>query len=131
MVCVDTDFLIDLLRLDQRARNKLDSLIREGMELSTTPINACELFRGAYVSKNPSQVVQNVKGLVERLRLLDFDAEVAETYGRIYSQMRAKGVDIGDMDTLIASIALAHNEVLLTKNRKHFEKVPGLVVDSW
>jgi predicted nucleic acid-binding protein len=29
-------------------------------------------------------------------------------------------------DSLIAGIVLAHHGVLLTRNRRHFERVPGL-----
>jgi tRNA(fMet)-specific endonuclease VapC len=35
------------------------------------------------------------------------------------------------MDLKIASIALARGETLLTKNRRDFEKVPGLAFDDW
>jgi predicted nucleic acid-binding protein len=36
---------------------------------------------------------------------------------------------IGDLDAMIASFALTHNEPPLTVNKKHFEKVPGLIVE--
>ncbi len=42
-----------------------------------------------------------------------------------------KGEPIGDLDTLIASIALTNRQILVTKNKAHFEKIPGLVVESY
>jgi len=45
--------------------------------------------------------------------------------------MRNKGSPIADFDLLIASVAVAHGQSILTRNKKHFEKVPGLIVDSW
>ena len=33
---------------------------------------------------------------------------------------------IADMDILIAATAIAHDLTMLTRNRRHFERVPGL-----
>ena len=38
---------------------------------------------------------------------------------------------IGTMDLKIASIALANNATLLTRNTRDFEKVPGLRIEDW
>ena len=50
MVCMDTSFLIALIRRDHKAEKKLEAYIAAEAILSTTPITACELFRGAYQS---------------------------------------------------------------------------------
>ena len=47
MVCVDTSFLIALIRRDHEAETKLEAYIAAEAKLSTTPITACELFKGA------------------------------------------------------------------------------------
>ena len=52
MVCLETDFLIALIRKDEKAIAKLRKLVENGEGLTTTPINAAELFKGAYKSKN-------------------------------------------------------------------------------
>ncbi|HEY4700138.1 MAG TPA: hypothetical protein VIH27_07240 [Nitrososphaerales archaeon] len=43
MTCLDTDFIIDLLRRKPAAEKKLDDLTADGDRLTTTPLNASEL----------------------------------------------------------------------------------------
>ena len=38
---------------------------------------------------------------------------------------------IGESDILIASIALANKQTVITRNKRHFERVPGLQVEGW
>jgi tRNA(fMet)-specific endonuclease VapC len=59
--------------------------------------------------------------------ILDFDERAAEEYKRL-SKFRIR---IGAMDLKIASIALANNATLLSRNLKDFGKVPDLKVEDW
>jgi tRNA(fMet)-specific endonuclease VapC len=38
---------------------------------------------------------------------------------------------IGYLDVFIASIAMTNGESLVTRNIRHFERVPGLKVENW
>lgn len=54
-----------------------------------------------------------------------------EQYARIRAAIEAGGTPIGSMDYLIASIALAHDLVLVTRNTREFARVPGLRMEDW
>lgn len=58
MVCVDTGFLIALIRRSPEAERKLESYTQEEEEISTIPICACELFAGAYKSSRRDLEIQ-------------------------------------------------------------------------
>ena len=131
MVCLHTDFMVDLLRLKREAWSTLESLRRDKLELSTTSVNICELFRGAFISKEVERTIQGLTAMIDSIKILDIDRKSCETFGRLSIELRKRGSPIADFDLLIASVALAHGESVLTRNRKHFEKIPGLVVDSW
>jgi len=131
MVCLETDFLIALMRKDPDAMRKLRELVGKGERLTTTPVNAAELFKGAYRSKDVDENLKKVRGLLSRLNLLDFNLTASDLYGQITAELERKGKPIGEMDALIASIALAHNERVLTRNIGHFSRVKGLEVESW
>jgi tRNA(fMet)-specific endonuclease VapC len=131
MVCFDTDFVIALIRRDSRAERKLEEYVIGERRISTTPITACELFKGAYRSKRRKVEVEKVRGVLMHVEILDFSADACERYGKLENELLSLGTPIGDLDAMIASLALTHNEPLLTANKKHFEKVPGLIVETW
>ena len=130
MVCVDTSFLIALIRRDHEAERKLEAYIAAEAKLSTTPITACELFKGAYRSGKNENVARVRKSLAY-LRILDFSVDACERYGRLVNELRLRGPPIGDADTMIASIALTHGEALLTSDKEDFGRVPGLTIETW
>ncbi len=131
MVCLDTTFLIDFLRGDPAAEKKLQYYTDRYEPLTTTPINAAELFKGAYRSKNRTSELAKVKMILEYLDLLQLSLPVCEKFGKLVNELSTGGSSIGDLDSIIASTAITYREILLTRNRAHFERVPGLVVDSW
>jgi tRNA(fMet)-specific endonuclease VapC len=60
-----------------------------------------------------------------QLPVVPFD-QAAETH---YQNLRS--VRIGTQDLKIAAVALTHQLVLLTRNRRDFSQVPGLMLDDW
>lgn len=59
--------------------------------------------------------------------ILPFDAKAI----LIFQQMREQKIRVATMDLRIASIALSHNLILLTRNTKDFIKIPNLVMEDW
>jgi len=131
MVCLDTSFIIALIRRDPRAERKLEEYVGKGARLSTTPITACELFKGAYKSKRRDLEVRKVREMLARLEILGFSIDSCERYGKLVNDLELAGSPIGDLDAIIASLALTHNESVATADKEHFERVPGLIVESW
>ncbi len=131
MTCLDTDFIIDLLRRKPDAEKKLEDLTLDGVTLATTPLNASELYQGAYNSGQPMEEAKKVRRLLETLEILEFSIAASETFGKLSTELKRIGNEIGVFDLLIASIALVHGETLLTRNDRHFSKVPGLAVENY
>jgi len=131
LVCLDTSFLIDLLRGTPAAEKKLQFYTDKFEPITTTPISAAELFKGAYRAKEKRAELAKVRALLEYFELLDLSLQACENYGRLLNELRSKGSPIGDLDTLVASAAITDRQILLTRNKAHFEKVPGLIVETW
>ena len=131
MVCLDTSVLVALIRKDQAAIDGLTAEAERGGTVSTTVVNLCELYSGAYGSKNPQKESAKVQDLVSHLGLLELDAGAAKRYGELVNDATLRRPLIGDFDLIIASIALEQEEKLVTRNVKHFSRVPGLVTEQW
>jgi predicted nucleic acid-binding protein len=131
MVCLDTSVLVALIRKDQAAIDGLTAEAERGGTVSTTVVNLCELYSGAYGSKNPRKELARVQDLVSDLGLLELDAGAAKRYGELLNDATLRRAPIGDFDLIIASIALEQGEKLVTRNVKHFSRVPGLATEQW
>ena len=69
--------------------------------------------------------------MTAHLAVLPFDADAAREYGGLRARLEAEGTPIGNADTQIVSIALAHDLVVVTGNVRHFQRVPELEVENW
>jgi tRNA(fMet)-specific endonuclease VapC len=66
---------------------------------------------------------------LKRFECLWFEDAALNHFSRLREQKLAR--KIGLKDLLIASIALAHNATLVTRNTKDFAKVPNLKLENW
>jgi predicted nucleic acid-binding protein len=94
--------------------------------LRTTTVTVFETFAGA--KENEFTAVSN---LFAKLPLVPFTHEDAERGGIVLKKLRDTGNTIDPQDAMIAGIALGRNEPLVTRNRKHFEKIPRLRVVTY
>jgi predicted nucleic acid-binding protein len=47
-------------------------------------------------------------------------------FGRLRALLRQQGNLIPDFDLLIAATVLEQDSMLVTRNRRHFERIPGI-----
>ena len=73
------------------------------------------------------QWLQDTLNYFARQQVLSFD-ETAALYMQQFQQQRIR---VGTRDLRIAAIALANNCTVVTRNRRDFERVPGLSVVDW
>jgi tRNA(fMet)-specific endonuclease VapC len=126
MIVADTDVLIDALR----GHEPMASRVGEGLQsggLGTTVVTIFELLGAARDERRRQRVVR----LLRPLPVLVVDRAAAERAAEIRRELERAGAPIGMADCLIAGICAAAGVALLTRNRRHFERVPGLtLVDS-
>jgi tRNA(fMet)-specific endonuclease VapC len=121
VIVADTDVLIDYLEGIEPAAKRIH-LELEREELVTTVISRFELLAGAGNARQE----RILKELLVVLKCLPLDEPSADRAAGVRRSLEARGVGIGMGDSLIAGIVLRNDGVLLTRNRRHFERVPDL-----
>jgi tRNA(fMet)-specific endonuclease VapC len=124
MMIADTDVLIDYLQGTGAAERI--ALEIEHAQLSTTAVTRFELLAGAKSARQEKLVIE----LLDALPCLPLDSTAADCAAEIRRSLERRGQPIGMGDSLIAGIAVANKGVLLTRNRQHFERVPGLALSA-
>jgi tRNA(fMet)-specific endonuclease VapC len=121
MIVADTDVLIDFLRGRGPMADRIALELPRG--LATTVITAFELWAGTLSARRKEQAVETLLGA---LHILPLETDEARRAAGVRRDLEAMGKPIGMADSLIAGICLHHGAILLTRNRGHFERVPGL-----
>jgi tRNA(fMet)-specific endonuclease VapC len=127
MKIVDSDHWVALLRsrLDLRER------VAPAEDLAMTAISVGELAHGACKSGRATENLARLDVLLAAVTVLPYDEAAARRFGLLKAELERAGTQLSDLDLQIASIALHYDAPLVTHNRRHFERVPGLVVEDW
>jgi predicted nucleic acid-binding protein len=123
MTVADTDVLIDYLRGHGEVAEQVAEALVKGLQ--TTAVTAFELWAGSVGSRRREAAVETLLGAID---ILPLDAAAARRAAAVRRQLELAGRSIGMADSLIAGICLQHGAMLMTRNRGHYERVPGLVL---
>jgi tRNA(fMet)-specific endonuclease VapC len=125
---VDTDWAIDYLNGHDRTRKRLEEVGQYGLAFSV--ISLAEVYEGIYYSRDPEGNKQALLDFLEDVTLISIGEEISQLFGKERGRLRAIGKMTSDFDLLIGITARRYGLVLLTNNRKHFENIEGLQVES-
>jgi len=95
-------------------------------ELWISPAVACELYAGAENADHPAQEHIWVDQTLEAVEFTKPSLTLARTYGRILVMLKRQGLALSPMDLLIGCAALVDDAPLVTRNVKHFSRIPTL-----
>lgn len=127
---LDTNICVSLLRGDDPAiATRLEAMDPRDLYLSS--VVKAELLFGARKSHRPQTNLALLEAFFSQFDSIPFDDVAAEHYGRVRAAVEAKGTPVGASDLLIASIAMAHDLRVVTRNRREFSRIPGLAWESW
>lgn len=129
MICADTSFIIDYLREDPRAGEKMKEI--EDNQLAITVITSFELYFGIFKGKTVKheQRLRDIEKIFSRLIILPMTHESAINAAQILGRLYAIGKPINTLDCFIGAISLAHGcSEILTHNKSHYENIEGLTV---
>ena len=137
MHLLDTDTLSHLWARQERVVQRTADV--GDTEIGITSITKAEILRrrcenllkaetAEETLKAQQRLDRSEQGLA-RLMIAPFDEAAARQLDRLSTIDRLKR--IGRADLLIASVALANDATLVTRNLRHFRQVPSLKVVNW
>jgi len=125
---LDTDTVSFALRGQGRVAARI--LEHRPSEICISAITLAELRYGA--SRRSSRKLHLlIEVFTSNIAVMPFDADCAERFGALASDLAERGTPIGEYDVLIAAHALAIDVTLVTNNVKHFDRVRRLRVENW
>lgn len=64
-------------------------------------------------------------------RILDISVEVANKWGEVLAHAEQKGLPLPAIDSLIAATAIAHGQIVVTRNTKDMENSGVQLINPW
>jgi len=121
---VDTDWIINGLHGQSDAVSTLEEHRDNGLGVSIITLG--EVYEGGYNNPEPKVHIASFQKFLALFTVLPLTEDTMRHFARLRALLRKQGNLIPDLDLLIAATAVEHELVLLTRNRRHFERVPEL-----
>ena len=128
MYLIDSDRVVDYLNGIQDAIELLNALAPDGLAISVLTYG--EVLDGVYYGRDPVRSEAIFGRFLRIVEILPVSLRVSELFARLRGDLRHRGQAVGDIDLLIAATAIVGQRILVTGNRRHFDRVPGLVLHN-
>ena len=124
---LDTDTISYYLRGSETVKAQM---VRHRHQLASTTINYAELLFGLK-KRDTKRYLPHVEQVFANITVYPFDRHAAALFSELKARSHRTGKIVADMDMMIAAIAIARDEILITNNLKHFSMIDGLQIESW
>ena len=106
---------------------KLIDNLQDGEKLKITIFNMGELYVGCFrKSMQSGNSYELIQEFLEKFEVLGYTLQDTKKFGEIKANLLDAGKIIGDMDILIASIVINHNDMI-----DHFSSILNVKIANW
>ena len=125
---LDTNICIYFLKGRFGLLEKFDKIGFENLYISE--ITIAELKFGAAKSDRPSKNKVVVDELINRFKQIPIYSSL-DIFAEEKARLRKEGNIVDDFDLLIGATAIANEMVLVTNNKKHFDRLRNIRIKNW
>ncbi|CAN7292311.1 type II toxin-antitoxin system VapC family toxin [Phyllobacterium sp. LjRoot231] len=100
-------------------------------DICISAITKAELFYGLKRVPANRRLHDEIMQFLKIVRVLAWDAEVADHYANIRHQLVSTGQPIGELDMMIAAHSISTAATLVTNNTRHYQRINGVVLANW
>lgn len=128
MIGLDTTAIIDFFKGNENIKN---FILKNNEPLSSTILSYAELMFG--IKNNMHEKEEEFyDDFFNEIHIFELSKESCKIASKIHNNLRKKGKEIGQFDSLIASIFLSNGVTkILTRNKKHFKKIKDIDVINY
>ena len=121
---IDTHWIASYLNGRTEAVDLFASIEQE--DLAISQVTYGEIYEGIYFGRDPQKYERAFRDVLRAIDVLPLTQTIWRRFARLRGELRHSGQLIADLDLLIAATALQHECLLLTRNLRHFERIPQL-----
>ena len=100
-------------------------------DVCISSVTYAELVHGVEKSAAVDKNRLALSMLLANIKILNFDVNAAEGYGKIRAGLEKNGTPIGPLDMMIAGHAQSLGYIVVTNNVKEFKRVSNLKIENW
>lgn len=125
------DTNICIFTIKNRPPHVREAFTRQHGRMCISSVSLMELIYGAEKSAYPEHNLVVIEGFAARLEVLEYDIAAAAHTGQLRAEQAKAGTPIGPYDQMITGHARSQGLILVTNNRREFNRVSGLRVEDW
>lgn len=135
---LDTDHVSHLLQGNKVVSSRVNRILPN---LAITVVTVQEIFNGWIVKINSASPSPELVKIYTKLwtnleffkqvRILNFDTDAYNCYDHLLKENKQLNKKRLQKDLRIAAIAISVNAVMVTRNKRDFSLIPGLVIEDW
>lgn len=126
---LDTSAVLDVLAWQRESLLNFELTPIQDIAVSTIVVH--ELLQGAQDSGSGSRSKKLLDRFLKTVEVIPFRVTDAEVSAQITKYLNKQGKPIGNLDPFIAAQAIAADAMLVTRNIKHFKRIPNLQITDW
>ena len=123
---IDSDWTADNLKGRQDATALVNRLAPDGTAIRV--VTHAEIYEGIFCGSDPTAHEASFRAFLRIAELLQITRLVARRFARGRGSLRQQGLLIPQADLFIAATALHHDLSLVTRNRRHYDRIPNLTL---
>lgn len=127
---IDTNILSLFFKGHPQVVGNFETYLEEYETINLSIITYYEIVSGLK-HRDAHKQLDLFLSFVAQNTVLPLTQGVADIAANIYADVRKSGQPIDDIDLLIAATAVANGLILVTHNRKHFQRIVQLEVENW
>lgn len=127
---LDTNIVSHIMQgRDPALLAKLQTMAVGDVALSSVTLG--ELEYGIHRRGNPSRLVAALEQVLLRMDVLPWTQATAQCYGKLCADLESKGINLSDLDMMIAAHAAAEKLNLVSRDKAFLQLRDELEVEIW